>query len=154
MGEKRKMSQGKNLLPLVFTSCTYTNQRLINSLGSHSGLLHTFANPKDRNFKLLPCSKPESWCSLLMLTRNLIWVRSLFWFWSYLWSPDLGEVEPLLCSGSYPGYNLYFYHSLCPGIIWMESWLCWLLICLPVETDFLLAILENLHNYSWLELDD
>lgn len=23
----------------------------------------------------------------------------------------------------------------------------------PVETDFL-AILENLHNYSWLELDD
>lgn len=130
--KKKKKKRAKERISyfLVFTSSTYTNQRLINSLGSHSGLLHTFANRKDRNFKLLPCSKPEPWCYLLLMpTRNLIWVRSLFWFCLIFGSPDLGEMSLWVMFWAWhPGYNLYFYHSLCPGIVWMESWLCWLLI--------------------------
>lgn len=153
--KKEKWAKERISYSLVFTSCTYTNQRLINSLGSHSGLLHTFAIPKDRNFKLLPCSKPESWCYLLLMpTRNLIWVRSLFWFWSYLWKSRSwgGESLGYVLGLASRLQSLFLSFSLSRN--YMDGILTVLVAYLkPVETDFL-AILENLHNYSWLELDD
>ena len=131
---------------LVFPSSTYSNQRriaLVHSLGCCTLL----PIPKDRNFKLLVWSKPESWCYLLLMpTINLVWVWSLFWSWPCLWKSRSCEGESLSYDLGLASKLQSWFLSLYQSRNCLDQILTVVVAYLkPVKIDFL-GFLENLQN--------